>query len=147
MASVDNAFAIAEHLSFCPTWRLAPGTCLSSVYRELRIRCWRLDQSWFLINDVVNCLSSDFTPMIQQLRFATLRWHEASVYPLCWTVLDVLAVCHGAQLVPGRQFLTYGFLARSGLWASLRQLYRYIDGVCVLTQNRRSSVQSLGLLV
>ena len=43
------------------------------------------------------------------------------------------------------EFLTYGFLARSGLWALLRQ--PNIDGVCVLTQNRRCSVESLGELV
>ena len=30
--SVDNAFALAEHLSSCPAWRLAPGTCLGSVF-------------------------------------------------------------------------------------------------------------------
>ena len=44
--SVGNAFSLADHLDLCAAWRLAPSTCKSSVYRELRIRCWRLDQSW-----------------------------------------------------------------------------------------------------
>ena len=68
---MDNDFALAEHLSLCPVWRLAPGT--SSVYVQRAAS--PMLASVFLINDVVNCLSSDFSPMITQFRFATLRWH------------------------------------------------------------------------
>ena len=56
---------------------------MSYMASGARYMSGQCDRSWFLINDVVNCLSSDFSPMFNQLRLATLCWH-------CRASLDLL---------------------------------------------------------
>ena len=128
------------------------------------------------LSDVVNCLSSDFSPMFTQFRFATLRWHCRVSLQWCssqlfssFLAVETVAIflLSESPFPPARSQRLSLLPDRFGCSCSLSRcsarssppiprvvgvtapthLHRYIDGVCVLALNRRCSVQSLGMLV